>query len=357
MSDRQNYPEPQSIERSGHSVWERINNLVVVRFLLFFAAGWAFIQILNYFQTVIIVFSTAAIVAFLLNYPVRRLERYLPHGLAVFLVFFFSVLSIGGFLLALGLAIVSQGPQLIDNMTEFINALNPLFQRLENFFEAKDIQVNVTELEQAFRERALALVVSSVGFLEILFTNLILFILISVVSLFMLLDGRRLWQLFMKIVPLHLRSRLNRMIQRNFLGFFRGQILLMLFLMTSSLIVFLVLRVNFPLILAVIVGLLDLIPGIGATLGVAVVCFIVLSQSVWLALKVLIACIVLQQIQDNFVGPRVMQDAVNINPVIVFFAFLVGVRVAGILGVFLAIPLTGVAVSWFEIEEMKGEIE
>lgn len=116
------------------------------------------------------------------------------------------------------------------------------------------------------------------------------------------------------------------------------------------------LQVPFPLILSLVVGIFNAIPGIGATLGVGIVSLFVLTQSVWLALKVLGACIVLQQIQDNLVAPRVMQDSVNINPVVIFFAILVGARVAGILGIFLAIPITGVIVSFFEIEEMKAQL-
>jgi predicted PurR-regulated permease PerM len=64
----------------------------------------------------------------------------------------------------------------------------------------------------------------------------------------------------------------------------------------------------------------------------------------------------LQQIQDNLIAPRVMQGSVNINPVVIFFALLVGARVAGLLGIFLAIPITGIIVSLFDIEEMKAEI-
>ena len=116
-----------------------------------------------------------------------------------------------------------------------------------------------------------------------------------------------------------------------------------------------VLKVPFSLILATIVGVLDTIPGIGATLGVSIIFLLVLSQNVWLAFKVLIVCIILQQIQDNLISPRVMQGAVNINPVVIFFALLVGARVAGLLGIFIAIPVTGVIVSFFEIDEMKAE--
>jgi predicted PurR-regulated permease PerM len=88
---------------------------------------------------------------------------------------------------------------------------------------------------------------------------------------------------------------------------------------------------------------------------VVIIFLIVLSQKAWLAITALIACIIIQQIQDNFIAPRIMQTSLNINPVVVFFALLVGAKVAGLLGVFIAIPITGVIVSLFEIDEMKAE--
>lgn len=55
--------------------------------------------------------------------------------------------------------------------------------------------------------------------------------------------------------------------------------------------------------------------------------------------------------------PRIMQGSININPVVMFFALLVGARVAGLLGIFLAIPIAGVMISLFDVDEMKGERE
>jgi predicted PurR-regulated permease PerM len=52
-----------------------------------------------------------------------------------------------------------------------------------------------------------------------------------------------------------------------------------------------------------------------------------------------------------------MQGSLNLNPVVMFFALLVGARVAGLLGIFLAIPIAGVIISLFEVDEMKGESE
>ncbi|MBD2201497.1 AI-2E family transporter [Calothrix sp. FACHB-1219] len=335
--------------------WERLNNLALVRFLLLVASGWASILLLEYFQGVIVIFTFAAILAFLLSYPVQWLRRFLPHGIAVFLVFLLSIVIIGGIAITLGLAVLSQGQQLVDSITTFLNSLAPFIERLETFLRNRNLQIDLDFIQEQLRNQAVNSLVNSLTILQQFLTNFVTFILISVIAFFMLLDGEKIWQLILKIVPRQRRTRFNKVIQRSFLGFFRGQLLLTLFLTSATLLVFLLLNVPFALLLSVIVGLLDVIPGIGATLGVSTITLIVLSQNVWLALKVFIACIILQQIQDNLIAPRIMQGALNLNPIVVFFALLVGARVAGLLGVFISIPIAGVIVSLFEIEEMQAE--
>ncbi len=347
--------EKKSNTPEDKNIWERLTNSALIRFLLLFASGWALLQLLAYFETAIVVFTVAAIVAFLLSYPVRSLSRFLPRGVAVVAVFLLSLALVGALTLTVGLSLLSQGQQLIDSVTEFVNALAPLSERVEAFLRDRNLQVNLRAIEEQLRTQALAVVVSGITIFQVFLTNLVNLILITVVSFFMLLDGERLWNLLLKLIPKHLRKRLTVTIERNFLGFFKGQIILMTFLITASFIVFLLLEVNFPLVLAVIVSVFDMIPGIGATLGIALVTFIVLAQNVWLALKVLFACILLQQIQDNLISPKVMQNSLNLHPVVVFLALLIGARAAGLLGIFLAIPLAGAIVSWFEIDEMKGE--
>lgn len=337
------------------NVWERLSSLVLVRFLLLVACGWALVQLLAYFEAVIVIFTFAAILAFLLSYPVRWLRQFCPHSVAVTFVFLLSIVIIGSITITVGLTVLSQGQQLIDSVTAFLNSLVPFLQRTEDFLRSRNIPVNLGALEEQVRNQALSSLGASLAILQTFLTNFITFILIAVIAFFMLLDGEKLWDFILKIVPKHRRSRFTAIIRRNFLGFFRGQLLLTLFLTSSTFLVFLILQVPFPLLLAVIVGILDMIPGIGATLGISTISLIVLSQGFWLAVKVLATCIVLQQIQDNLIAPRVMQDTLNLNPVIVFFALLVGARVAGLLGIFISIPIAGVIVTLFEIDEMKAE--
>jgi len=342
-------------EPHPRNFWERLNNLALTRFLLWFAAGWALIQLLAYFETVILIFTFATILAFLLNYPTRWFQRFLPHGLAASVVFLLSLFIIFTLITTVGLAFLSQGQQLIDSVIEILNSLALLVEQAEESLQNRNIQVDLEVIEGQIRNWTLSGISFSLAFVQKFLTNLLTLVVIAVVAFFMLLDGERLWSLALKLLPRYLRHNFTATIQRNFLGFFRGQLILVLFLSFSTFVVFSILNVPFALILAVIIGAFDLIPGIGATLGIGIISLIVLSQSFWLALKVLLASIVLQQIQDNLIAPRVMQNSLNVNPVVIFFALLVGARVAGLLGIFLAVPIAGVLVSLFEIDEMKGE--
>lgn len=340
---------------SSKKVWSRVNILALVRFLLLLACGWGILQVLAYFENIITIFSFAAIIAFLLSYPVRCLNRFVPYGIATSIVFLFTLLIIAIFTVTIGLKILSQGQQLIDNITASLNSLYPLFTQIEIFLRERNLQVNLSLVRETIREQILTGIGYIINNLQGFVTNLITLIIIVVVAFFMVLDGNRLWSFIIKVLPQQQQQRFTAIVKHNFLGFFRGQLLLCLFLTISTYLVFVILQVPFPLLLSLIAGVFDLIPGIGATLGVGLITLILLAQNVWLALKVLITCIVLQQIQDNLISPQIMENTVQISPVIVFLSLLIGARVAGLLGIFLAVPIAGVMVSWLEIDEIKAE--
>jgi len=136
--------------------WEQLNNLLLVRFLLLFASGWAFVQLLAYFETVIVIFSFAAILAFLLGYPVQWLRRFLPHGIAVIVVFLLSFVLISGLTATVGLSVVSQAQQLFNSVTVFLNSLIPLTERLEEFLLNRNIQVDLNAIQQQLEDQILS---------------------------------------------------------------------------------------------------------------------------------------------------------------------------------------------------------
>ena len=346
------------LKKSGEEVMNnlrrQLSNSLIIRFLLLFAFGWAILQLLTYFETVFVIFTFAAILAALLNYPVRWLQRFLPRTVAVVFVFLISLLIVTALAVTIGLAILSQGQQLINSFLEIANSVGFLLEQLEAFLQERNWQLDLDAIAEQIENFALSGISYILGFVGYSLTNFVNLILIAVVALFMLLNGKKVWKFILKIVPEKSRDRFASTIEEKLLGFFRGQLLLMLFLTISTFLVFILLQAPFPLVLSLIIGIIDAVPGVGATLGIGTVFLILLTQNVVLAFKVLVASIILQQIQDNLISPRVMQNSVNINPVVTFFSLLIGARVAGLLGIFLAVPVAGTIVSLLEIDELKG---
>lgn len=341
---------------SHQNVWSRVSTNALVRFLLFFTSGCAFVVALQYFEYMIFVFTCSAILALLLNYPLRYLERFMGRSIALALVITFSLIALVILAVGIGLTLSNQIQQLATVLIQSLNTSNDALDQLQQALAARNIPLNLDAIKAQIRNAFVFGLNWAVSSLPVLVQNYVTFIIILVITFFMLIDGAKLWRLVLKLAPAQHRSQVAIAVQRNFAGFLRGQLLISFLLSVATFLVFTLFQIPFSFLLAIAVGIFDLIPGIGATLGVSLVCFVILVQSGWItALKVLVICVILQQLQDNFVSPRVMQNTVHLNPVVVFFALLVGTRVSGLLGIFLAIPVAGAIVSLLDIEEAQAD--
>lgn len=346
-------PGSESPGRGTIRAFLSTNNLA--RFLLLFASGWAMVQLLAYFEVLVVVFVTSTILAFLLNHPATWLSRWMRRGVACTIVFLTCLALVASLSLTLGIAVLSQGQQLANSVQDFSASVVPWLSNVEQLLETLSIPVELEGLEPQLQNQAVAILTTGLGLVQSTLSNLVLAILIAVVTLFMMLDGAKIWWWLLNRVPIRHKERFNTVLQRNLLGFFWGRLLLSIFFGVSAFVVFLILGVPFPIVLALIAGVFDLIPGIGATLGVGLVALLLLSQSVWLAAQALVVCISLQQVEENLLLPYIMKDSLDINPVVMFFALIVGATVAGVLGLFLAVPVAGVIITWLNIEAMRGK--
>lgn len=102
--------------------------------------------------------------------------------------------------------------------------------------------------------------------------------------------------------------------------------------------VFLILQVPFGLLFGLTIGVMALVP-FGGTIGIILVTLLVNLRDISLGLKVLLASILVQQIVENLVGPKVLGKVTGLNPVWVLIAILSGARLGGLLGVVVAVPL------------------
>lgn len=332
----------------------RLDNSRLLRYLLMFALGWVIAQLLSFFSSVLVIFIFAAILAFLLSYPVSWLNRFIPHPAAVSIVFLITFTLLAATLLGLGLTILSQTKELINNIPNQITWLISNFKQVEGFLIQQDITIDFNALEKQIRDQVLAGLGAVLVTVQHLLFNLLDLVAIAVVTFFMLLDGARPWQFLIKLLPGVMEEKLPSALRRNFLGFFWGRFLLSLFFGISVFVVLLILGAPYQLLLAAIAGGFDLIPGIGALIGISLVCIILLPSGIWLSIQVLVGCILLQQVEENVLMPKIMQGSVNLNSVILFLALLMGAKIAGLMGILLAIPLTGTLVSILELDELQS---
>ncbi len=182
------------------------------------------------------------------------------------------------------------------------------------------------------------------------FSGILTLVLTFLFSIYISLDAHKLSGKFIKLVPPPYRSEIATLLsrlRRIWRAYFRGQLNLMLTIGIFTWIVALVIGLPNSFTLAVIAGVLELLPGLGPFLAaVPAVLLALLQGSTYLPVGhitfalIVIGCYVLiQQIENNFIVPRVIGDAVELPPLIVLIGVVVGASVAGILGALLAAPV------------------
>jgi len=326
---------------------------LLITWLLVLVAGWVTLNALNYFGDLISILVTAGLIAFLLNYAVAKLQAFLPRGLAAALVYLAA--GVGVMLIGLTIAppVSEQARQLTTNFPSLLESGRNQLDQFQFWSEAHNLPFDVQILEQQLsaevRERAQAIAAQGFGLVLGTVNWTLDLVLILVISFYMLLDGERVWRGLVSLFSPQIRTCLTDSLRRNLRQFFAGQLLLGLFMAVVLSLAFLWLRVPFFLLFAVFIGVMEVIPFIGATLGIATVSVVVAFIDWWLALQVLGVAIATQQIKDNLLAPRLMGNLTGLSPVIIFTSLLLGAKVAGLLGVILAIPLTGVVKSIAEV--------
>ncbi len=339
-------------------MWRSINANKLLVWLLLSAATainiWLLSQMFRYFEHLITILVISAIAAFLLNYPVRFLDRAgISRSQAVFVVLIISLALV----VVLGVTVVpsvieqvaglsEQVPKWIQGSNENINNLEQLAQKrgLRLDFNVLRTQIN-SNLQRQIEGFASQVVTLAVGTAS----GLLDFFLIIVLSVYMLIDGDKMWHSLIKILPSPWGHSIGEALRMNFQRFFISQFLLGAFMALALTIIFFFLDVPFGLSFALFIGISQLIPFVGATLGIGLVTLLVLLKSLPLALWVGSVSFILQQIKDNFLAPKLMGDFIGLNPVMILLAVLVGLQVAGFLGVLVGVPIAGTIKSTIDL--------
>jgi predicted PurR-regulated permease PerM len=172
-------------------------------------------------------------------------------------------------------------------------------------------------------------------------------------TFFMLLEGPKWTERIYGLLPLESQSRWRRVgydIYRTVGGYVTGNLLISLIAGISSTIVLLIMGVPYAVALGLIVAFLDLIPLAGATLAAIIVGAVAFLHSIVAGIVVIVFFVVYQQVENHLLQPVVYGRTVQLSPLAVLVAVLIGAELAGVLGALAAIPVAGaiqvVIVDW-----------
>jgi predicted PurR-regulated permease PerM len=310
---------------------------------------WVLWKFFLYFEQFVNLIITAAVLAFLLNYLVVWVQRWgLRRNPAIILVLLLTL----ALLVLLGLVlvpiVVTQASQLLQGLPTWFEQGSANFTWLQQFIQDRKLPINFDQIRNQINDQISRMLNLLPGLALDTLGRLADAILIFILASYMLFYGKRMWQGLMNLLPAPWGEIVNRAAQLNFQRFFIAQLLLALFMFAASAPFFLLIQANFALLLALVVGAAQLVPVIGATVGIGIVVLIVALQDVGKALQVGVAAFILQQAKDNVLAPRLMGNIIGLNPLWQFIALLIGARVAGLLGAILSIPVAGTIKVTFE---------
>ncbi|MFE4108203.1 AI-2E family transporter [Almyronema epifaneia] len=326
---------------------------LLLTWLLLIVTGSLTLDALSFVSEILSILVAAGLIAFLLDYPVARLQKLVPRGIAAVLVYGLAGITVALAGLTVVPLILEQGRLLSTNFPNLLDSARQQLHEFQAWSELRGLPFDVPLVEQQIlsqlKQPAQAIASGSLNIVLGTFNGFLDLILILVLSFYMLLDGERVWRGLTAFLAPEVRRRLTQSLRSNLQRFVSGQLSLGLFMAIGLAFGFWLLRVPFFLLFAVFIGTLEVLPFVGATIGITIVTLIVASLNLWKALQVVALAIALQQVKDNLVAPRIMGNLTGLSPVIIFSALLLGARVGGLLGVILAIPLTGFVRSLAEI--------
>lgn len=318
--------------------------------LVFVAASfWLFYR----FNQIVFILFVAIVIGTVIRPVVNWLHRRgLSRIAGVILVYFLLLAVIIGFALLLFPLIVEQGttiiaaaPSYYQSLREWmVNSSNQLIGRLSEFLPATPPSLQLPTTQQTGQE-----VIASAGQALDYVASAANTILIAIVSLvlayYWMLDGPRIIQSFLLLLPQNQRESISELISamESKVGFYiAGQGLLSLVVGIMALLAYLLIGLPNALVLGLMAGVLEAVPMIGPLLGAIPAALVALSIAPARLVWVIVATVIIQQVENILLVPRIMRKAVGVNPFVTLLAIFAFSSIFGIAGALMAIPLAAI---------------
>ena len=298
-----------------------------------------FLGLRNAASILVLVFI-ALFLAIGLNPAVVRLRSWgLPRGAAVAIVALAVVGMLAGGVVALIPPLISQTTQLIENVPEYIQAL----QRSETINELVQRYDVVNRVTSALNAGTVGNAVGGVvGVGRMLAGTLFNLLTVLVLTIYFMAAFDRIRETGYSLVPASRRVRV-RLLTDEILtkvgAYMVGALSIAVLAGASTWLLAVILGLAYPFALAVVVAITDLIPQIGATLGAIIVSLVGFASSLGDGIACVIFFLIYQQVENYLIYPNVMRRSVKVSDVAAVVAALLGVALFGVVGALVAIPM------------------
>ncbi len=357
-----------ALDRSAISVGAVIR-VVVVTLILLFVGGFLanVITSLSYlfFLLVLSVFFAYLIdpLVKLIRRPfkARKLESFMPRPFAIIIAYAVVFLVLGAGIWGIAPLASQQGREFGANLPAYASnvrqAMTDLNRRFDRMRISEDIQNRINDQATALG----AAITTAFGTFLLGFAGYLpWFVLVPILAFFFLKDVNVIRLSILRIFPsgpLRMRAELVlEDINSTLAAYTRAQLLSCLLIGVICTTGFYIIGLKYALLLGILAGVFEFVPLLGpAAIGLIVVSTSALGEDPWRAVYSLIFLVVLRAVHDYVTYPRIVRGGLHLHPVLIIISVLAGEQVAGIPGLFLAIPMVALAVVIYRhIVEHKG---
>lgn len=301
-------------------------------------------------RTILGPFFLAFILAYLLNPLVAALERHQISRKRSILIVFGLIVTVLITIIFLILPILYN--ELSKLAVILPNAIQLFTERVDSFreqFKTTGLPSRVALVLDQHLGQGEAIIADRLNhFLDNLpkaLSSVTLYILSPVIAIYFLADWKGLGIHFYRIIPQRGRMEWRRLwqdINHVIRQFVRGDVVVAVIVGILIGIGVKLVGMEYALLIGLICGIFDLIPYFGPVIGAVPAILLALTKSPAMAFKVALIILIVQQLEGNFISPKLMGDSVGLHPLWVVFALLAGGELAGVWGMFLAVPVAAV---------------
>jgi len=337
--------------------------------LVLFFVALGFWLIYRFYQVAFILF-----ISIVMGTVIRPAITWLQHkgpprlgGIIVVYILLFALLV--GFMLLLFPLIVEQGTKMVETFPVYyldlrqwlVTSSNHLFARLGSFLPWS--ASNAQSVQQT-GEQVLASAEQALGYINQVINAIFISITVLVLTFRWALDGPRVIQSLLTLAPKNKREDIQDLFtaMESKVGFYiAGQGVLCLIIGFISLISYILIGLPNALLLAILAGVLEAVPMVGPLLGAIPAAAVALSIAPSKLIWVIVSTVIIQQLENSFLVPRVMRKAVGVNPFVSLLAIFAFSSIFGIAGALMAIPMAAIIQILlnrflFQLEEAEPEI-